>query len=204
MAATKELLNAVHGAAVFERRVEVLSRELSLIFPPGRASVLDIGAGNGAIARALMEKRPELSISGVDVLARPQSFIEVAIFDGAHLPFADGSLDYAMLIDVLHHTDDPAALLKEAARVARLGVVVKDHLVEGLLARPTLRFMDWVGNFGHDVRLPYNYLTPARWAAVQASAGLHTQAEVRALGLYPAPFTWIFDRGLHVLALLGR
>ena len=30
----------------------------------------------------------------------------------------------------------------------------------------TLAFMDWVGNKGHDVRLPYNYLSKAEWTAV--------------------------------------
>ena len=26
--------------------------------------------------------------------------------------------------------------------------------------------MDWVGNRGHDVRLPYNYLSKAEWNAI--------------------------------------
>lgn len=52
------------------------------------------------------------------------------------------------------------------ARVARRGVVIKDHLREGPLAGPTLRLMDWVGNRGHDVRLPYNYLSRRKWTAI--------------------------------------
>lgn len=49
--------------------------------------------------------------------------------------------------------------LKEAARVARHCIVIKDHTVTGVLARPTLRLMDLVGNAPHDVVLTYNYLT---------------------------------------------
>ena len=36
-------------------------------------------------------------------------------------------------------------LLREAVRVARQAVLIKDHLVEGTFAYSTLRFMDWWG-----------------------------------------------------------
>ena len=62
-----------------------------------------------------------------------------------------------MFVDVLHHTEDPMALLGEAVRVARKTIVVKDHTLNGFLAGPTLHFLDRVGNARHDVALPYNY-----------------------------------------------
>jgi SAM-dependent methyltransferase len=108
------------------------------------------------------------------------------------------------IVDVLHHTDDPAAVLAEASRVARQGVVIKDHLREGLLAGPTLRLMDWVGNRGHDVRLPYNYLDSGEWAAAFERAGLVRASGADALGLYGAPLNWLFERKLHFVALLRR
>jgi len=74
---------------------------------------------------------------------------------------------------------------------------VKDHLREGLLAGPTLRLMDWVGNRGHDVRLPYTYLDAAGWAEAIGRAGLKVAARERRLGLYPAPLSWWFERKLH-------
>ena len=54
-----------------------------------------------------------------------------------------------MFVDVLHHTDDPMVLLREAGRVASGFVLIKDHTQNGILAGRRLRFMDWVGNARH-------------------------------------------------------
>lgn len=197
----KDLLNRLHGALVFGRRVEVLSAALAQAIPQS-GEVLDLGCGDGQVAVALMRQRPDLSVQGVDVLVRPVTHIPVTQYDGTVLPFANASFDYVSIVDVLHHTDDPAAVLAEAARVGRRGVVIKDHLREGVLAGPTLRLMDWVGNRGHDVRLPYNYLNQPEWDAVFARAGLRVAALQSRLELYPAPFNWVFDRKLHFVARL--
>lgn len=197
----KSLLNALHHRAVFTRRVEVLSALLAEAIPAdGR--VLDLGCGDGRIAGRLMERRPDLTVEGVDVFVRPVTHIPVTPYDGQTLPFADGSFDYVVIVDVLHHTDDPAAVLTEATRVARRGIVIKDHLREGWLAGPTLRLMDWVGNRGHDVRLPYNYLDRAQWAKALDRAGLAVSTWRDRLALYPLPFDWVFGRRLHFVALL--
>jgi len=65
--------------------------------------------------------------------------------------------------DVLHHTPDPAALLREARRVGAHCLLIKDHNRNGLAAGARLRFMDWVGNARFGVALPYNYWTERQW-----------------------------------------
>jgi len=194
-------LNAVHNVAVFNRRVEVLVRHLAEMIPIG-GRVLDLGCGDGSIALALMGKRPDLSLEGVDVLLRPDPHIPVTLFDGHRLPFDDKSFDYVTIVDVLHHTDDPVELVGEAARVARRGVVIKDHRLKGVAAGATLRFMDYVGNRGHGVRLPYNYLDDARWEKLFQSTGCTVVQRLDRLGIYPGPFSLLFDRQLHFMALL--
>jgi SAM-dependent methyltransferase len=196
----KELLNAVHNRVVFNRRVRVLSRQLAKVIPSG-GSVLDLGCGDGSIALALMRARGDLAIEGVDVLIRPTTLIPVTKFDGDVLPFEADSFDYVTIIDVLHHTDDPASVLSEACRVARQGVVIKDHLLEGMAAGVTLRLMDWVGNRGHDVVLPFNYLTRARWDEALRRSRLKIVSWEEKLGLYPFPARLIFERHLHFIAL---
>jgi len=202
--AGKRLLNTVHGALIFGRRVEALAGALADAIPDGPARVLDLGCGDGQVAVALMRRRSELSVEGVDVLVRPVTHIPVTRYDGVTLPFADASFDHVTIVDVLHHTDDPAAVLKEAARVAARSVIIKDHLREGWMAGPVLRLMDWVGNRGHDVRLPYNYLDGAQWQAAYASAGVGEVQRRENLSLYPVPLNWIFERRLHFVSRLER
>lgn len=165
--------------------------------------MLDIGRGSGDLAALVMRLRPDVAIVGIDVLVRPDTAIPVTRFDGYHAPFADGAFDAAMIVDVLDHTDDPEALLAEAARVAHV-VVVKDHLRGGFAACATLRFMDWIGNAAHGVRLPYNYLSSAEWRAVWTRIGIGARDFVTAVPLYPRPFSWLFGRGLHFVGTFSR
>jgi ubiquinone/menaquinone biosynthesis C-methylase UbiE len=114
---------------------------------------LDVGCGDGRIDSLIARDRPELMITGLDVLARPNASIPVATFDGRHLPLPDAGVDVVMFVDVLHHAEEPFELLAEARRVARNGILIKDHLCETRSNARILGLMDWVGNFGHGVAL---------------------------------------------------
>jgi SAM-dependent methyltransferase len=176
----------------------VLAGRMSESLPDG-ATVLDVGCGDGSIAAATMEIRPDVEITGIDVLIRPVSMIPITKFDGREIPFPDNSFDVVTFVDVLHHTDDPTVLWAEAARVASKCVVIKDHLAEGLLARPTLRVMDWVGNASFGVALPYNYWRRSQWEQAFAETDLIVEGAPTDLGLYLPPMSWICDRQLHVV-----
>jgi len=195
------LLDISHGGYVHRRRVDVLSREFAKLIPPG-STVLDVGSGDGRLAARIRDRVGDLKIHGIDTLVRPGAHIPIARFDGRVIPHPDASFDYVMFVDVLHHTDDPRILLREASRVARKGVLIKDHLLEGTLAGPILGFMDWVGNARHGVPLPYNYWTRAKWDAAFRELNRVPGYWKRDLGLYPAPADWVFGRSLHFVARL--
>lgn len=195
------LTEIIHERFLMGRRSRVLSGHIAGLLP-GNASVLDIGCGDGDIARRIMGERPDISFRGIDVLIRPDTAIPVEQFDGSHFPFGDNTFDVVTFVDVLHHADDPTALLAEAARVARKTIVIKDHLRQGLLAGATLRLMDTVGNKRHGVALPYNYLTPIQWNEEFGAARLTVASWEDRLAIYPWPATLIFDRGLHFTATL--
>jgi ubiquinone/menaquinone biosynthesis C-methylase UbiE len=197
------LLGRLHGSVVVSRRARVLSSVLAEYLSQ-RADVLDVGCGDGMISRLVQKTRPDISIRGIDVVPRPQTYIQVDLFDGKRIQFPDSAFDTVVLVDVLHHTTDPTALLNECSRVSKGSVLIKDHVLRGLLARSTLRLMDWVGNAPHGVPLPYNYLTTSQWRALFRAVGLRVAARRTKLRLYPPPFTWVFDRSLHFVALLEK
>jgi SAM-dependent methyltransferase len=191
------LLDVLHGRFIFRSRVDRLADALAARLPPN-ATVLDIGTGDGSIAYAILERRPDLSITGVDVFVRTATRIPVIEYDGSTLPFPDDSFDAVCLVDVVHHSDDPQRLLRDAARVSRDLALIKDHIAEGFLAVPTLKLMDWIGNARHSVRLPYNYLTGAEWHEHLGKAALTVQGWDTDVRLYPRPLATVFGRGLHV------
>lgn len=197
--AWERLIAGIHAQLVMGRRVRRLTHHISDFLPP-EATVLDIGTGSGEIALALIKSRPDLTIAGLDVQARPGAAIPVQAFDGRHIPAEDDSWDTCMMIDVLHHCTAPRALLGEAARVARASVVIKDHVAAGSFDGFLLRVMDWFGNRGHRVAMTYDYLSWPKWERMFDEEGLMIVAIERRLGLYPYPFRWLLDRNLHFIA----
>jgi SAM-dependent methyltransferase len=192
-------LDSLHDHIVLQRRVQRLAEHLS-DFIPLNVSVLDVGSGDGKLASLLMRMRPDLSIQAMDVAVRTQTSIPIRQFDGETLPYPASSFDIVLFVDVLHHTVDPLVLLREAVRVARKSLILKDHVLEGRLAGTRLRFMDYVGNARHGVALPFNYWTAQQWQHAERLLSLTKARELRQLELYPWPADYIFGSRLHFIA----
>ncbi|HTB94576.1 MAG TPA: class I SAM-dependent methyltransferase [Candidatus Sulfotelmatobacter sp.] len=193
-----------HRALVFGRRARVLADALTPLIPSDAHTVLDIGCGDGTIASLLAQCRPGVAIEGVEVIPRPSCQVPCRAFDGSQLPFPDQSFDVCLFVDVLHHTTDVTQLLREAARVARSCVILKDHLSESSFDHATLRAMDWVGNRPHGVTLTYNYQSRSQWERHFTLCGLQVKQISTALPLYPFPFSQLFGRKLHFVAQLTK
>jgi SAM-dependent methyltransferase len=196
-----KLLEHIHNTYVHNRRLRVLCDHLVELIPP-HARVLDVGCGDGLLAHLLTQKRPDIDLQGIDVLVREHTYIPAEEFDGRVIPYADASFDVVLFVDVLHHTKDPMILLREAARVARNSIVIKDHLGDGLVARLILQFMDQIGNARHGVALPYNYWPQKRWLEAFDTLNWALDTWKKDLRLYPRPANWIFGRSLHFIARL--
>jgi SAM-dependent methyltransferase len=194
-------LGRAHGKLVHGRRISRLAQHLSRLLPENLC-VLDVGCGDGSLAALIQAMRPDLELEGIDVMVRKETAIPVKEFNGTAIPLPDRSVDAVMFVDVLHHTDDPIVLLKEASRVAKSFILIKDHTDDGFLSNATLRFMDWVGNKPHGVVLPYNYWRESQWK--QAFHDLHLDVVdwLNDLALYPYAADLLFGRGLHMITKL--
>ena len=197
-----KLVEWLHGRYVKRRRERALAASIASVLP-ANAIVLDVGCGDGSLAVQLLRERPDLTIRGLEVSGRPVCHIPMTLFDGERLPCADAAFDVVLFADVLHHTPHAEALLREARRVARKAIVIKDHCADGFLAWPTLRFMDRVGNTRFGVALPHLYLSWSEWQSLFTRLGVTIEATERRLGLYPWPLSWLFERSLHFVARLA-
>jgi methionine biosynthesis protein MetW len=106
-------------------------RELELIaamVPPG-SRVLDLGCGSGELLAHLREHRGcsgyGIEINDADVLAcerRGVSVIQLNLEEGLAL-FDDASFDVVLQLDTLQHLRNAESMLRETARVGRIGIV---------------------------------------------------------------------------------
>lgn len=109
--------------------------------------VLDIGTGDGQVARALRDAGAE--VTGIDPItemvttaAERAPDIPLAQAEAAGLPFADGSFDAAVACLVFEHIDDVDAAIADVARVVRPGGTFLFLLNHPLLQTPGSGWID--------------------------------------------------------------
>ncbi|NVJ99394.1 MAG: class I SAM-dependent methyltransferase [Alphaproteobacteria bacterium] len=89
------------------------------------SSVLDVGAGGGEMVRWLWSEAIEaVGLEADPGLAAPESGIQCGRAE--LMPFEDNAFDFVVSEFSLHHFDNAAAVLREAMRVARRGVMILD------------------------------------------------------------------------------
>ena len=75
--------DAVHAGYVHDRRTNVLSAHIAELLPQ-HAEVVDIGTGDGLIARKLLGRRPDLRVTALEVLVRPDGAVAYVSCDASH------------------------------------------------------------------------------------------------------------------------
>ncbi len=106
-----------------------------------------------------------------------------------------------IIADVLHHENNPDALLRECVRVSRRQVIIKDHQLSGPLAKARVSLIDWAANAPYGVVCLYRYHTPREWDSILRELGLTPVALFRSINLYPPGFNFLFGRRLQYLAV---
>lgn len=99
-------------------------------WPRRKHKLLEVGCGTGLFLEMLYEMG--LDVTGIDsspemILAARKRFgnrAELHVGHGEHMGYSDNEFDYTLLWSVLEFTDEPEAMLAEAARVAEKGLLV--------------------------------------------------------------------------------
>ena len=129
---------------------------------PRGSRVLDLGCGNGAFLSLLQSQRGctgyGVEIDDANVLAcvqRGVSVIQLNLEQGLSM-FEDQSFDVVLQIDTLQHLHNAETMLRETARVGRMGVVAFPNF-----AHWPNRWSVLTGRMPVTKRLPYQwYDTP--------------------------------------------
>jgi SAM-dependent methyltransferase len=163
--------------------------------------VLDLGSAEGYVPETLAARTPAF-MCGVDVGAFRRAAIPYAVYDGRHLPFADGAFDTTLVLLTLHHCAAPEAVLDEAIRVTRRRLVVTESVYRTRLERFWLDRLDGgVNGFRHGGRMhpALDFRPPHEWARLFDTRGLRVVA-TRGLGsslerVVHHPMLWALDVG---------
>ncbi len=154
---------------------------------PARSRVLDLGCGDGDLLAQLQAQRActgyGIEISDAHVLACVQRGVNVIQFnldDGLAL-FGDQSFDVVLQIDTLQHLRNTETMLRETARVGRIGIVAFPNF-----GHWPNRLSVLLGRMPVTKRLPYQwYDTPnIRVATFKDFEALALKNQLRLLDAY--------------------
>jgi ubiquinone/menaquinone biosynthesis C-methylase UbiE len=198
----KKIIKNIHAITIHTNRVSTISSMLIKNIPSDIKSILDIGCGDGQISAKIQKERTEITYTGIDVLERPKCEIIYQSFDGLNIPFEAKTFDAIQLIDVLHHVENISDVLNNALKYAKKYVIIKDHIFENKIDFQTLKFMDWIGNAPHGVRVIYNFQNEKSWDEIFSNYSLEKYFYSKKINLYPWFANWIFGRKLHFIVIL--
>jgi len=170
--------------------------------------VLEVGAAKAWAARFWLER--DCEFVATDILTDPNIGLARGAFygdfgrvqaDGENLPFGDGTFDVAYCVATLHHALDLPKMVRELARVTRVGGIVAG-LNEG--TRGLGRSADNPEQAGEKA-LGINEHVHTVWAYFSAfmRAGLVVRRMERSDGYPPVPFGYFLSRVPKVGMTLG-
>jgi ubiquinone/menaquinone biosynthesis C-methylase UbiE len=137
--------------------------------------ILDLGCGSGIFGKKIEEKLKK-EVIGMDIVDKRICQIPFKIYDGKNIPFSNDYFDVVIIAFVLHHTEDPISILKEAKRVGKRIIIFED-LPEGILGKVYcfLHWISWNLLFG---KLPkFNFHKTKEWEEIFKNLGLKLISE---------------------------
>ncbi|MBN2120934.1 MAG: methyltransferase domain-containing protein [Candidatus Omnitrophica bacterium] len=201
------IYRSLHVKFTSQKRINVIKASILNILPKNEVfdSWLDVGTGDGVLMQQIYKSIEDriMSLKGLDIRMCLDSLVPSAVYDGQRVPFFENSFYIVSFIDTLHHTHDIFSLLKEAKRVAKKYVLIKDVLYEKEWQLISLRVQDWFGNVATGCPLVYNFLKKKQWQEVFERLGLKILVLRSSIEFkYLFPFNVLCPGCLHFICLL--
>lgn len=121
--------------------------------------VIDIGCGHGFLGEMISKKA---KVTLLDVTSTNMSSLPLTMYDGKSIPFKNNSFDVGILRAVLHHANNPEALLKESARVCKRLIIVEDTLWSPW-DNKFYTFMDKLTSWQQDIKAGLHFKSNGDW-----------------------------------------
>ncbi|MEJ7732584.1 MAG: class I SAM-dependent methyltransferase [Polyangiaceae bacterium] len=199
-APVRALLDLHHRRVRLPRAARVATALAAQI---GRAeAVLDVGCDDGRVLAEVAARVGARRVVGVDVQVNPaarERGVEVVPFDGEVL-LPRPELRRRAAGRRAPPLPAPEVVLREALRVARRVVAVKDHFELGPLSHLLLEVMDRVGNAAHHVAVRATYFTPGDFSRLVERAGGRVRGLWWPLRIHDLPFRLLTQDRLQFAA----
>jgi ubiquinone/menaquinone biosynthesis C-methylase UbiE len=136
-------------------------------------NLLDVGCSTGLLSREL-QRKTSMEVVGIDVVCPSDAGFPVLIYDGEVIPFPENSFRNVLLCYVLHHSDDPVRLLKEAQRVCSHRLIVVEDIAETSAQHRIAMAKDRFYNMlmVPDMPMTYNFKSTKEWVEIFGELGL--------------------------------
>ncbi len=189
-------------SGLLKRAGERVCRECQGFIDNG-SKILDLGCGSGMIGQALKDFFGA-EVLGADIKDNRINALPFRLIDGHTLPFRNDEFDVCFISYVLHHAQDPVALLKEARRVCRNKIIIYEDLPEGIWAR--LRC------YAHRTLYPilggsrtktFNFRTQKQWKDLFRDLDLRVLAKKNPLTLFFGKKSWGIKKIIYILEKTG-
>lgn len=161
---------------VIRSRTEWIMENISGFVKKGE-KILDLGAGGGWIGKEI-QKNKKANVALLDVRDFNQTELELMIYNGKKIPFADNSFGAVLLIFVLHHCEKPLTILREAQRVSQDRLIIMEDVYSSWLGKAFMYFWEFLGFFASFLANPpgenmaFNFQTFSEWEKMLKSLNL--------------------------------
>lgn len=122
--------------------------------------------------------------------------------------FKNKTYDFCLINDVLHHIDITKEIviikiLKRLLKSSKI-VIIKDHFQYGFLSNNIIRFMDFLGNYFNDVKIPKKYYDKKIFEDLLVKIRARVIEKIISVKLYPSYLLFMSNPDYHFIYLINK